>query len=107
MFKPNADGCGALLHRVHDEKRGVTMNYETSAGEFVQCFWDRCFESLQKMSNRSMRYRRRLPLCDRLAGRPMRLRDSQGRELQSRKLECACLHYLIVEVINLLTVNEQ
>jgi hypothetical protein len=39
MFKPNADGCGALLHRVHDEKRGVTMNYETSAGDFVQCFW--------------------------------------------------------------------
>ena len=38
MFKPNADGCGALLHRVHDEKRGITMNYETSTGEFVQCF---------------------------------------------------------------------
>ena len=40
MFKPNADGCVALLHRVRDEQRGwCTMNYETSSGEFVQCFW--------------------------------------------------------------------
>ncbi len=39
FITPNTNGCGALLYRVRDELRGVTMNYETCAGEFVLCFW--------------------------------------------------------------------